>query len=231
MKEDESVVDFFSRLMLLMNQVKVYGESLNDLKKIEKVLRSLTANFDYIIVSIKESKNLAKMKLEEVQAFLEAHEMKLKKKELREKDDDEAQYAHDGESDYDDMLLMENTSSNNEQTNVWYLDSRCSNQLASNKNWFTKLDESVKKVIKFTDGRHITSEGRGNIVVVRRNGQRVSITDILYLPSMTSNLISICQLLAKGYNMKLEQKLIKVYDGEGRIFLKAPLEDNKTFKI
>lgn len=78
MKEDESVADFFSRLMLLMNQVKAYGESINDLKKIEKVLSSLIANFDYIIVSIKESKNLAKMKLEEVQAFLEAHEMKLK---------------------------------------------------------------------------------------------------------------------------------------------------------
>lgn len=43
--------------------MKSYGESINDLQKIEKVLRSLTVNFSYIIVSIEESKNLAKMKL------------------------------------------------------------------------------------------------------------------------------------------------------------------------
>lgn len=31
------------------------------------------------------------------------------------------------------------------------------------------------------------------------------ITDVLYVPLMTSNLISICQLLTKGYNKKLER--------------------------
>lgn len=66
---------------------------------------------------------------------------------------------------------------------------------------------------------------------MRRNGRRSSITDVLYVPSMTSNLIIIGQLLVKGYNIKLEEKLIKVYNGEGRMILKAPLADNKTFKI
>lgn len=49
-------------------------------KKIEKVLRSLTANFDYFIVSIKESKNLADIKVDEIQALLEARDMRLKKR-------------------------------------------------------------------------------------------------------------------------------------------------------
>lgn len=48
---------------------------------------------------------------------------------------------------------------------------------------------------------------------------------------MTSNLISICQLLAKGCNMKVEENMMKVYNGEGRIIMKAPLSDNKTFKV
>lgn len=66
--------------------------------------------------------------------------------------------------------------------------------------------------------------------MVIRNGRRANITDILYVPSMTSNLISICQLLSKGYNMKLETNPTKVYNGEGRMILKEPLADNKTFK-
>lgn len=41
-------------------------ESINDLRKIKKVLRSLIVNFDYIVVSSEESKNLAEMKLEEL---------------------------------------------------------------------------------------------------------------------------------------------------------------------
>lgn len=52
MKEDESISEYLLRVVLLINQMKVCGEAINNLYKIEKVLRSLTANFDYIIVSI-----------------------------------------------------------------------------------------------------------------------------------------------------------------------------------
>ena len=58
--------------------MKACGETVTDLQKIEKVLRSLTADFNYIVVKIKEAKNLSEMKLEELQASLEAHGMRLK---------------------------------------------------------------------------------------------------------------------------------------------------------
>lgn len=57
MKEGDLVANFFSRLVSLMNQMKACGESINDLHKIKKRLRSLTANIDYIVVFIEESKN------------------------------------------------------------------------------------------------------------------------------------------------------------------------------
>jgi hypothetical protein len=80
MNEGETVADFFSRLVSLTNQMKSCGKTISDLQKMEKVLRALTANFDYIVVAIEESKNLADMKLEELQASLEAHEMRLKQR-------------------------------------------------------------------------------------------------------------------------------------------------------
>ncbi|XP_050916694.1 uncharacterized protein LOC127131844 [Lathyrus oleraceus] len=104
-----------------------------------------------------------------------------RKKDSRVKDNDEVQYAHVQYSDYDDVLLMANTQSNTEQTNMWYLDSRCSNHMSGNKNWFTKIDESVEKMIKFADGRHITSGGKGDIFVVIKDGRKASITDVLYV--------------------------------------------------
>lgn len=45
-------------MVVLTNQMKSRGESINDLQKIEKMLSSLTTKFDYIVVSIEESKNL-----------------------------------------------------------------------------------------------------------------------------------------------------------------------------
>lgn len=78
------------------------------------------------------------------------------KKESIVKDDEEVSYAHAGESDSEDVLLIANTQSNDEQVNMWYLDSGCNNHMIGNKNWFIELEESVKKVIKFAYGRHVT---------------------------------------------------------------------------
>lgn len=103
--------------------------------------------------------------------------------------------------------------------------------MTGNKNQFTKSDESVKKVTRFANDRHVTSIGRENLVVIRKDGQKNNITYMLYVPFMTGNLISIGQLLAKRYNMKLEDCQMKVYNGEGMMILKAPLANNKTFKI
>ena len=114
---------------------------------------------------------------------------------------------------------------------MWYLDSGCSNHMTGNKNWFTKLDESVKKVIKFADGRHIKSGGKGDISIIIKDGRKATITGVLYVPSMTSNLISVGQLLAKGFNMKLENNQMKVYKNDGRLIMKAPLTENKKFMI
>ena len=80
MKYDESISAYFSRIVTLTNQMKVCGETITDLQKIEKVLRSLIADFDYIVVTIEEAKTLSEMKLEELQASLEAHEMRLKQR-------------------------------------------------------------------------------------------------------------------------------------------------------
>ncbi|KAI5414128.1 hypothetical protein KIW84_058321 [Lathyrus oleraceus] len=93
---------------------------------------------------------------------------------------------------------------------MWYLDSGCSNHMTGNKNWFTKLDESLKKVIKFVDGKHITSGGKRDIFIVRKVGRKSNIIDVLYVPSMASNMISVD-------NMTFQ--------------LMAPLVDNMTSKV
>jgi hypothetical protein len=67
--------------------------------------------------------------------------------------------------------------------------------------------------------------------VNRNDGQEAIITDELNVPSMESNLIIIGQLLEKNYSVKMHVKELKLVDAKDREILKAPMSNNKTFRM
>ncbi|KAK2375565.1 hypothetical protein QL285_076452 [Trifolium repens] len=77
MKNNEKVPEYISRMILITNEMKACGETLSEQVIIEKVLRSLTPQFDYIVVAIEHSKDLSYMRIEELQSSLEAQELRL----------------------------------------------------------------------------------------------------------------------------------------------------------
>ncbi|KAK2383862.1 hypothetical protein QL285_071274 [Trifolium repens] len=77
MKNNEKVSEYISRMILITNEMKACGETLSEQVIIEKVLRSLTPQFDYIVVAIEHSKDLSTMRVEELQSSLEAHELRM----------------------------------------------------------------------------------------------------------------------------------------------------------
>ena len=82
MKESESVSDYITCVQAVVNQLIRNGEALTDARVVEKILRSLTDNFENVVCAIEESKDLAKLTVDELAGSLEAHEQcKRKKKE------------------------------------------------------------------------------------------------------------------------------------------------------
>ncbi|KAM0021224.1 putative RNA-directed DNA polymerase [Helianthus debilis subsp. tardiflorus] len=75
--------------------MRTNGESMPDAKIVEKILRTLTEKYLFVVVSIEESKNTEEMTIEELQSTLVVHEQKFKRVE---KEDEQVPKMEEGES-------------------------------------------------------------------------------------------------------------------------------------
>jgi len=125
---------------------------------------------------------------------------------------------------------MVTNDSDKATNNEWYLDTGCSNHMTRRKDWLIDLDESVKKNVRFANNNTVMAEGLGRVLIHRKDGKRSSINEVLYVLTMHSNLLSLGQLLEKGYKTMLEGHHMKIFYQKGRMIIKAPVSSNKTFK-
>jgi gag-polypeptide of LTR copia-type/Zinc knuckle len=91
MSRDEKVQPFLTRVQKIVNQMKIYGDTMSDQTVVCKVLRSLTEKFNHVVAAIEESKDLATYTFDELMGSLLTHESRLMKDE--DKAEERAFYA------------------------------------------------------------------------------------------------------------------------------------------
>nr|KYP46743.1 Retrovirus-related Pol polyprotein from transposon TNT 1-94 [Cajanus cajan] len=146
--------------------------------------------------------------------------------------EEEVNVAQKEESE-DEVLLMVTTEKPEKKTlsESWYLDTGCSNHMSFQKKWFINLNEKIKSKVKFADNSTVECEGKGKILIRRKDGKTTVISDVLYVPAMKHNLLSIGQLLQKGYLIDWKDQMLRILDKNGSPILKAPLSNNRTFRV
>ena len=115
--------------------------------------------------------------------------------------------------------------------NCWYLDIGCSTHMTGRREWFLNLDQSVKSQVKFADDRTLSAKGIGKVLIKTKDRGQSCITDVLFVPGMKSNLLSLSQLLEKGFMTKLENKMLRVFERNHKLILKSPLSKIEHLKL
>ena len=82
MKEAEGVFKYVSRVETVVNQLGRNVKTMPTCRVVEKILRSLTDDFDNIVCIIEESKELTALSVEELVGSLEVHEQRRRKSPL-----------------------------------------------------------------------------------------------------------------------------------------------------
>ena len=77
MKDGETISDYFSQLLVIVNHLKSNGENIEDVRVVDKILRSLANKFEHVVVAIEESKET--LSIDELMGSLQVHEQCMEK--------------------------------------------------------------------------------------------------------------------------------------------------------
>ncbi|XP_039045100.1 uncharacterized protein LOC120184790 [Hibiscus syriacus] len=81
MQSGETILDFFSRTMVIISKMRTFDEKIEDVVVVEKSILSLKPKFNYMVCSIEESKDLDILSIDELQVSLLVHERKLEQQD------------------------------------------------------------------------------------------------------------------------------------------------------
>ncbi|XP_076881168.1 uncharacterized protein LOC143529223 [Bidens hawaiensis] len=100
-------------------------------------------------------------------------------------------------------------SGSNEQ-DLWYLDNGASNHMTGNLSFFSELNKRVGGKVKFGDGSYVDICGKWSILLVGKTGKQQLLTDIYYIPSLQSNIISLGQATESGCDIRMKDDYLLI---------------------
>ena len=154
-------------------------------------------------------------------------------RDCRNRQRDEANFTEKGDSaESTENVFYSCLKTQQGKEDVWYIDSGCSNHMTGDKNSFVQLDEGVKSNITLGDGSTQEVTGKGMISVKARNGSTKYIQDVLYVPGLAQNLLSVGQLMEKGYSVNFDNNKCVIFDKKkAQVIASVSMLSNKIFPL
>ena len=101
--------------------------------------------------------------------------------------------------------------------------------LCNNVELFKFLDDTYKSKVKVRNGKAVEVKGRGTVSISTISGIK-TITDVLYTPDMSQNLLSFGQMLENNYSLHFKNRECVVSDPSGVELFYVKMS-NKMFSV
>ena len=117
--------------------------------------------------------------------------------------------------------LMNNMSVNaSSSQNVWYVDSGASNHMTSHGEWFKELQtlQNPGYVETGDDTAHPIAH-TGNVPLSLQDGNVKYLADVLHVPNITKNLVSVGQMVEQGLQVRFNSDglYVEEYKKDGKL--------------
>ncbi|CAL9010769.1 unnamed protein product, partial [Prunus brigantina] len=197
MQEDDSLSDYITKVLELVNHMKAYDEEIVDRRIVQKLLISLSREYDSIAEVIEETKDTETIGVQEVIGSLKSHEQRLHSEKLTEKAfsslskpkcykcdkfghlakdcsgkaPQAAYYAKHMEEE-GTMFYACHAASVLKNMSVWYVDSACSNHMTAHESLLIGIGTNVTAKVKMGNGDLVQVTGKGTLVIDTKSGPR-----------------------------------------------------------
>lgn len=115
----------------------------------------------------------------------------------------------------------------------WYVDSGASVHLTANKNWLSNVIEETNQEILVANKTTVPVQCSGDVQIVTMAGNSefdVNIEGVFCVPSLTTNLLSVSQLINKGNTVKFTDVGCSIYNTQNVLVATATLT-NGVYKL
>ena len=111
----------------------------------------------------------------------------------------------------------------------WLIDSGCTHHMVHDRSLFKSLDLNYSGRVRIGNGEYLKVKGKGSVTVRTPTGTK-TINDVLYVPDIDVNLVSVGQLIEKKYRIEFKDNLCIIYEPAG-IELFAVEMKNRSFSL
>ncbi|XP_026459769.1 uncharacterized protein LOC113360476 [Papaver somniferum] len=124
-------------------------------------------------------------------------------KDCRYKEDEEQAGRAEEKKDKQNLFYACQSTMVTSKSEVWFVYSGCTTHMSGEKSLFVDMDTSINILVNMGDGNMVQANGRGTICVQTINGAKY-IKDVLYVPDLAQNLLSVGKLVELGYVVHFE---------------------------
>ena len=120
-------------------------------------------------------------------------------------------------------------STNNSSSGSWLIDNGCTNHMTNNQDLFKELNKTIISKVKIGNGEFLSFKGKGIMTIESLTCMKYT-SDIVYVHDINQNLLSVEQLIEKGFKVIFEDNWFLIKDVDGRHVFRVKMRE-KSFAL